>query len=942
PKGGEFGTGQSGERSFAVTFIASASDAQASENSRATAAHGDQVKVERLVSAASTQPTPAEPAEAPSSHFEPSSTEAAAHSAKALRADLPAADTPQRSVSETHEASAMAASSAGMDPAGRKSAEAPVAQSPSQAAATDRPRTETSLPTENRVADLMGSPAAPTPQASSALVARSGGAARLVVRDAAPRDTHADRRPTEVVAATISTGETRAAEPFAKEAGVVAPAALSPSVAAGPGRSTTASGASSSMARESARKASMDLAGPSRQRTAKRSDAVGLADALPAAVSVVRRSGAVPEARFSTDRATDGTEGAAESALAMAGPGSPVIRERDFASPGRRTTEWTPTSQGARDRPDERAAPSKDGGAQALLRPRRLDLRPDARPPVEGSSGRARPAAPVAQLPTTGSARDFDRVVGPRQVVEEGQRGLPTEAQSWPSHSRSRAVAVTTSGAPRGASRPLVATRGPEPAPRDLLARRRADLRLQDEAPAFASRRGTAKTEALQIGGGSAETEAAVLAGLRYLADHMHSDGSIGRVHEHEKYGDLRIGKTGLALLAFLGSGHTHDAAGPFREKVKRGIDFLLAQQDPVTGHFGDCNAYGHGIASYALAEAHAMTRDAALRDPLMRALRRIIRAQNATSDDRLRGGWGYFYRDPSRRFDDYPRVSVTVWQLMALKSGTIGGLTVPDAVFERARSFIEASWDPSLDALRYNQDPKWLQSAYPTLPGSTAAGLFAMQLLDVDQDDPLRRRAVEYLRQRPPRFRWRRPSDRDFVREAQGNLYFHYYAALSLHREGGSLWKAWNAELKPLLVENQQRDGSWKPISPYAEYADDQDGDRCYTTAMCVLMLEVYYRYFTPLLDRVADGRSEVDATDRGGLRVVSVTARRSADRAGLRDGDEILEVGGVRISSVASLREALDALDQRGESELLVRRARELVRLRFRGGLGGFRVQE
>ncbi len=32
-------------------------------------------------------------------------------------------------------------------------------------------------------------------------------------------------------------------------------------------------------------------------------------------------------------------------------------------------------------------------------------------------------------------------------------------------------------------------------------------------------------------------------------------------------------------------------------------------------------------------------------------------------------------------------------------------------------------------------------------------------------------------------------------------------------------------------------------------EYADDRDSDRSYSTAMCVLTLEIYYRYFTPLL---------------------------------------------------------------------------------------------
>ena len=39
------------------------------------------------------------------------------------------------------------------------------------------------------------------------------------------------------------------------------------------------------------------------------------------------------------------------------------------------------------------------------------------------------------------------------------------------------------------------------------------------------------------------------------------------------------------------------------------------------------------------------------------------------------------------------------------------------------------------------------------------------------------------------------------------------------------------------------------RPLVSFADYAGDSEEDRTYTTAMCVLCLEVYYRYFTPLL---------------------------------------------------------------------------------------------
>ena len=58
------------------------------------------------------------------------------------------------------------------------------------------------------------------------------------------------------------------------------------------------------------------------------------------------------------------------------------------------------------------------------------------------------------------------------------------------------------------------------------------------------------------------------------------------------------------------------------------------------------------------------------------------------------------------------------------------------------------------------------------------------------------------------------------------------------------------NATLGMTCHVPQAEDGSWGPISVYANYAQDTDDDRSYTTALNVLMLEVYYRYLTPFLE--------------------------------------------------------------------------------------------
>jgi len=139
--------------------------------------------------------------------------------------------------------------------------------------------------------------------------------------------------------------------------------------------------------------------------------------------------------------------------------------------------------------------------------------------------------------------------------------------------------------------------------------------------------------------------------------------------------------------------------------------------------------------------------------------------------------------------------------------------------------------------------------SALEPLPGSTPAALFALGLLgeDVAGDDYAEaRRFVN--RRAPSGYRWQ--GDDAFVERAACNLYFWYYGSLALLRIGGTPWERWNAALKEVLLPSQNEDGSWEPLSVYADYAADDDRDRSYTTAMCVLSLEVYYRYFTPLLE--------------------------------------------------------------------------------------------
>lgn len=375
-----------------------------------------------------------------------------------------------------------------------------------------------------------------------------------------------------------------------------------------------------------------------------------------------------------------------------------------------------------------------------------------------------------------------------------------------------------------------------------------AGVAARDIPEFYRNRFGPQKAAALEMFGGSPETEAAVRRGLEYLARVQQPDGGWGRRRrDHDKYGEVHVGKSALCLLAFLGAGHTPGSDTEYTAKAEAAVTWLLAEQDHDTGHFGETSSYSHGITTYALAECYAMTKDVRLREPLERAVAWIVKNQNRTRDRRSFGGWPYFSAS-LRPEDRFARTSVTAWMVMALKSARMSGLAVADGVFEDATTFLWGMFESEHDSFLYNKEPSRLASAWRTLPGSTPAAVFCLLLTGADRADPRLRAALAWTLERAPG-PYRRYRDDDFVLRGAGNVYFWSYGSLACFLAGGEVWPAWNTALKDSLLAGQDMDGSFPLIDVYAEYAGDTDRDRAYTTAMCVLSLEAYYRYLTPMV---------------------------------------------------------------------------------------------
>jgi hypothetical protein len=81
-------------------------------------------------------------------------------------------------------------------------------------------------------------------------------------------------------------------------------------------------------------------------------------------------------------------------------------------------------------------------------------------------------------------------------------------------------------------------------------------------------------------------------------------------------------------------------------------------------------------------------------------------------------------------------------------------------------------------------------------------------------------------------------------------NIYHDYYATLALHHSRHRDWDRWNKELRDHLVASQATSGHEKGSWHFKDRWGDIGG-RLYTTAMCAMTLEIYYRY-QPLYESI------------------------------------------------------------------------------------------
>lgn len=370
----------------------------------------------------------------------------------------------------------------------------------------------------------------------------------------------------------------------------------------------------------------------------------------------------------------------------------------------------------------------------------------------------------------------------------------------------------------------------------------------------FAGRSGATREKLLREGGGNEISEKMVADGLRFLALHQHSDGfwSLSEFNKHARTAPLPGGKvvpdnsqpgttrrnntagTAFGLLPFLAAGITHKPAKTPRQvdyskSVDKALSWLEKQQSKSgsdRGFYGG-DMYSHGLATIAMCEAYGLTSDPRLKTSAQLALNYIVAAQDPAG-----GGWRYSPRSPGD-------MSVTGWQLMALKSGQMAGLSVPRATLKKVEAFLNSCETSEKGGYSY-------MPGMPETSTMTAVAALCRQYLGVNPRNPSLLASIARLKKVPP---------------GRGGIYYEYYATQVMHHMGGEAWQYWNlgpdgtgkGGIRDTLIARQDRGEGGRPGQAGSFAGDNYVGGRLGGTSLCLLSLEVYYRHL-PLYRRDLD----------------------------------------------------------------------------------------
>jgi len=300
----------------------------------------------------------------------------------------------------------------------------------------------------------------------------------------------------------------------------------------------------------------------------------------------------------------------------------------------------------------------------------------------------------------------------------------------------------------------------------------------------------------------------AVDRGLAYLASRQMKNGGFGG-----GYGGAggHAGITALAGLAFMSDGNLPNR-GKYGQQVQKCVDYVLANTQE-SGLISSDNAhgamYGHGFAALFLGEVFGMTGDEDVKEKLQKSIRLIQKTQNRE------GGWRY---TPAPLDAD---ISVTICQIMALRSARDAGIKVEREVVDMAVQYVRRCQNP--DGGFSYMAGQGSGSAFPR----SAAGVASLYYAGIFEGNELKR-GLDYLKQYVGR------NGRMAMESGGFYFYGHYYACQAMFLAGGDYWATYYPAIRDeLLARRNAATGSWTG-----------EGGEEYGTAMALIILQMPNRY--------------------------------------------------------------------------------------------------
>ncbi|MHC5064767.1 MAG: prenyltransferase/squalene oxidase repeat-containing protein, partial [Planctomycetota bacterium] len=274
-------------------------------------------------------------------------------------------------------------------------------------------------------------------------------------------------------------------------------------------------------------------------------------------------------------------------------------------------------------------------------------------------------------------------------------------------------------------------------------------------------------------------------------------------------------------------------------DNIDRGLNYIL-NHIHESGYITDNGSrmYSHAFATLFLAEIYGMTHRRDVRRGLQTSVNLIVDSQNAE------GGWRY---KPFARESD---MSITVCQVLALRSARNVGITVSARTIHEAENYVRKSRMSSRRSgvSRRNRSGWRRRGGYLNEGGAfryqlrnesrstvplTAAGITTLHAAGI-YDDPIINQAFDFLDSQLDQFN-------DYYTGHYFFYYGHYYAVQAYFTAGGRRWLDYFPNIRDRLLRERRPDGSWPCNTGPGE---------AFATAIATLILQIPYQYL-PIFQR-------------------------------------------------------------------------------------------